>query len=175
MDMFLIALVVLAKLLVPALMLWWPFPAVWANYFLDVVDGDILQYLGLAESWYQTIDKSADWISYVFMIWAGWNWRIRKTLLFLFIYRTVGQLLFFLTGDEFMFVYFQNFLEPLVMIYTLLIFKLKSELKAFESYKTHIILIWGIILGYKLWNEWYLHWANIDLSTMFFGVNGGGL
>ena len=72
-----------------------------------------------------------------------------------------------------MFFYFQNFLEPLVMIYVLLIFKQKSETKAFQTYSKHLLLIWLIILGYKLWNEWYLHFANFDLSLLLFGFTGG--
>lgn len=60
------------------------------------------------------------------------------------------------------------------MAYTLLLLLNKgSEDKAYNSYRKHLILIWIIILGYKLWNEWYLHFANIDLSTFFFGFPEG--
>lgn len=166
-------LVVALKFIVPILLLWFPFFAAWGNYVLDVVDGDILQGLGMQEYLYQTVDKVADYWSYIFMLILGLRWKIRKTIVVLFIYRTIGQLLFFITRDEMMFFYFQNLLEPLVMIYTLILFKQKSEAKAYKTYKKHIILIWVIILGYKIWNEWYLHLANIDLSTFFFGFNGG--
>ena len=168
-----IIIIVALKFFVPALLLYFPFAAAWGNYFLDIVDGDILQALGMSDPTYQNIDKAADWISYVFMLIVGCRWRIKKTIVVLFIYRTVGQALFFLTHNELMFFYFQNFLEPLVLIYTLFLFKTKSEAKSYALYKKHFKLVWGIILAYKMWNEWYLHFANIDLSSIFLGINGG--
>lgn len=173
MDILAQVVVVALKFIVPTFMLVFPFPAVWANYVLDVIDGDVLMQFGMSEFVYQTIDKAADYFSYIFMLILGLRWRIKSTIVILFVYRTVGQVLFFATRNELMFFYFQNFLEPLVMVYTLLIFKQGSEEKAFGSYKRHFILIWVIILVYKLWNEWYLHFANIDLSTLLFGFNGG--
>ena len=85
----------------------------------------------------------------------------------------MGQVLYFISGNELIFFYFQNFLEPLLLIYTLLIFKNKSEDKAYKTYKKHWKIVWGIVLAYKIWNEWYLHFANIDLSLLFFGFTGG--
>ncbi len=173
MNTFLQIIIIALKFIIPALLLVFPFAAAWLNYLLDVIDGDMLQSLGMSDYNYQTIDKFADYVSYIFMLILGFRWRIKKTIIGLFVYRTIGQALFFITRNELMFFYFQNFLEPLVMIYTLLIFKQKSEEKAYLTYKKHFIMIWGIIIAYKVWNEWYLHFANIDLSTIFFGFNGG--
>lgn len=173
MGKVLIITIVLLKFIIPSLLLKFPFPAAWTNYFLDVIDGDILRALGLSEFFYQSIDKLADYYSYVFMLILGWRWKIRKTIVVLFLYRTIGQVLFFVTRNELSFFYFQNFLEPLVMIYTLLIFKAGTTLAAHKKYKQHFKLIWGIILTYKIWNEWNLHFANIDLSKLFFGFSGG--
>lgn len=53
------------------------------------------------------------------------------------------------------------------------IIALKTEDAAHTFYKKHIIWVWAIVIGYKLWNEWYLHFANIDLSMLFFGFTGG--
>lgn len=165
--------ILLLKVLIPASMLIAPVFGLWGNYLLDIVDGDILQALGLSDSLYQTVDKSADLISYVFMLLLGLRWHIKKTIIILFIYRLIGQILFFTTHNESVFFYFQNFLEPLMLVYVLLIWKQKSEKSAFVTYKNHWKLIWTIVIAYKLWNEWYLHLANIDLSTIFFGFNGG--
>lgn len=60
-----------------------------------------------------------------------------------------------------------------MLIYVLLIFKQKSEEKAYITYKKYFIHIWGAILAYKLWNEWYLHYENLDLSLLLFGVTDG--
>jgi hypothetical protein len=166
-------IVVALKIIVPALMLWFPFAGLWGNYFLDIVDGDILLSLGMSDEKYQLIDKSADLLSYVFMLLLGRKWQIKKTITVLFVYRLIGQILFFVTKNELFFFYFQNFLEPLMMAYALILFKLKSEDKTYAFYKKHLIKIWTIVLLYKLWNEWYLHFANIDLSLLFFGFTGG--
>lgn len=154
-------------------MLKFPFFGLWGNYVLDVIDGDILLSLGMQESTYQLLDKSTDFISYIFMLILGLRWSIRKTVILLFVYRITGQILYFVTGNELIFFYFQNFLEPLMMIYALILFRQKNEKQAYEVYKKHLILIWAIILIYKIWNEWYLHFANIDLSLLFFGFSGG--
>jgi hypothetical protein len=62
----------------------------------------------------------------------------------------------------------------LVLIYSLLLFSHKGlEPRAYAAYRNHRGLIWIIITGYKLWNEWSLHAANIDLSERFFGFTGG--
>lgn len=166
-------LVITLKFLVPLSMLWFPFIGVWGNYILDVVDGDILLSLGLTDSTYQNIDKFADLISYIFMLVLGLRWRIKNIIIVLFVYRLIGQILFFITLDERVFLYFQNFLEPLMMAYTFLILINKSEEKAHQVYKKYFYLVWAIVIGYKLWNEWYLHFANIDLSKLFFGFTGG--
>jgi len=172
-NLFAILFIVILKVFVPASMLIFPLFGLWGNYFLDIIDGDILQALGVSDNLYQTIDKSADLVSYFFMLILGLRWHIRKTIIILFAYRLIGQILFFITSNEMVFFYFQNFLEPLMLIYVLLIFKQKSEAKAYLTYRKHMVLIWIIVIAYKLWNEWYLHLANIDLSTLFFGFNGG--
>lgn len=151
-----------------------PLFGAWGNYVLDSVDGDVLLELGMSDEDYQTIDKAADYYSYVIMLIAGLRWRIKRLVALLFIYRTIGQALFFLTHKEILFLYFPNFLEPLVLIYTLLLSRNKGlEPQAYASYQKHRGSIWIVIVGYKLWNEWYLHLANIDLSERIFGQTGG--
>ncbi len=166
--------VIALKFVVPSLMPRFPLFGAWGNYVLDVVDGDVLLELGLTDETYQTIDKAADYYSYVIMLVVGLRWRIRRLVALLFIYRTVGQALFFLTRKEIVFLYFPNFLEPLVLIYTVLLSRHNGrESQAYASYQRHRGPIWIILVGYKLWNEWYLHLANIDLSERIFGRTGG--
>lgn len=173
MDQVFQLLIILLKILIPGSMLIFPLFGLWGNYVLDVIDGDILLSLGMSDSTYQLIDKTTDLISYFFMLILGLRWSIKKLIIILFTYRIIGQILYFITGQEIIFFYFQNFLEPLMMIYALILFKQKDEKVAFLTYKKHIILIWAIVLVYKIWNEWYLHFANTDLSLLFFGFTGG--
>ena len=167
-------LVMSLKFVVPPLMLRFPVVGAWGTYVLDSIDGDILLELGVSEETYQTIDKAADYFSYVIMLIVGLRWRIRRLIVLLFVYRTIGQALFFKTRKEIVFMYFPNFLEPLVLAYTILLVRNKgSEEQAYASYRKHLGLIWAPIIAYKLWNEWSLHAANIDLSSRVFGFTGG--
>lgn len=167
MEIILIGLVIAAKFILPLFMLKWPFLAASLNFILDTVDGDILMPLGLADSTYQPIDKIADYVTYILMAVVAWKWDIRKTILALFAFRTVGQILFFATGSEVVFFYFPNFLEPLFIVYAFLLLRYKN--RAFEKYKKNGFPIWLGIILYKMWNEWNTHIANIDLSQIFFG------
>lgn len=172
MNEMLQVIIVGLKFIVPSIMLWFPLFGLWGNFVLDVIDGDILLALGMEENVYQVVDKFADLISYIFMLILGIRWGIKNTVIVLFVYRLIGQILFFITGNEIYFFLFQNFLEPLMLIYVLLILMKKSENKAFIVYRKHIILIWIGIFLYKFLNEWYLHYANIDISLIIFGFTG---
>ncbi len=167
MNAFAIACVLVLKFVLPLLILRYPFQASWANFVLDTVNGDILMPLGLAPATYQAGDKAADWVTYVAMFLAGWRWEIRRTIAVLFVLLSVGQLAYFATGRDIVFIFFPNFLEPLFMIYSLLVFR--DEGKAHERYRRHWLLIWSIVVVYKMWNEWNIHVARIDLSQLFFG------
>jgi hypothetical protein len=164
---FAIAGVLVLKFALPLLILRYPFQASLANYVLDTVDGDVLMPLGLAAATYQTWDKAADWVTYVAMFFAGRRWEIRRTITVLFAFRSVGQLLYFATGNDLFFFFFPNFLEPLFLIYSFLRFR--DERTAHERYRRHWLLVWSIVVVYKMWNEWNIHVAEIDLSEFFFG------
>ena len=155
---------------VPLLIFWFPFQASWANFVFDTIDGDILLRLGLDFDLYQTIDKIADYATYIVMLVVGLKWKVRKTILALFAVRTVGQALFFATGNETIFFFFPNFLEPFFMAYSFLMWKFKAQ--KHERYLRHRFLIWGVIVPYKMWNEWNTHIANIELSDVFFNLPG---
>jgi len=119
-----IVIIILLKFAVPVAIVFFPFVAGWANFMLDTIDGDILIPLGLADSPYQLIDKIADWATYVGMVLAAWKfkWGIRKWIYGLFVFRSIGQLTFLITGNERLFFYFPNFLEPLFLIYATIFF-----------------------------------------------------
>jgi hypothetical protein len=160
----LIAIVVALKFAIPAFLPRFPFQAGWANFVLDSVDGDLLIPLGLDDPIYQRIDKAADWVTYAFMVGAGWRWPIRRWLVALFAFRTVGQAIFFLTEDERIFFVFANFLEPLFLAYASILFFKKQGGHAF--YLGHRIAVWSVVVLYKLQDEWFTHIANVDRSDL---------
>lgn len=165
MGTYLLFFIVALKFLLPVLLIWFPFLSGWANFILDTIDGDILIPLGLEDYNYQTIDKIADYVTYVFMLIVGWKWEIHKEIKATFALRTIGQALFFLTRDEKMFFYFPNFLEPLFLIYATLLFIKKK--KAYSIYRKYIAPIWIFILIYKFQDEYITHIANVDRTTFF--------
>jgi hypothetical protein len=167
MNFALIAIVIAAKFILPLFMLKWPFWTAAANFVLDTFDGDILLPLGLDFNTYQTIDKISDYVTYIVMAIAARKWEIRKVIWGLFAFRTIGQILYFASGNEAIFFYFPNFLEPLFLVYSFLL--LRYGKKAIDKYKKHIVPIWIAIIAYKMWNEWNTHIANIDLSQAIFG------
>lgn len=169
--MLVVYAVVLLKFLLPIAMLVYPFQASWANFVLDSIDGDILMHFGLEGYTYQSVDKLADYFTYIMMLIVGMRWKIKNKIVLLFLYRTIGQFLFFTTRNDFMFIFFPNFLEPLFMIYSLLLFKASSEAKAFSIYSRRKWLIWVIIITFKMWNEYNIHVIQNDLSQQFFGFN----
>jgi hypothetical protein len=165
----LLAPVIIAlKYLLPILLIPFPFAAGWANFVLDSVDGDILIPAGVQDRTYQLIDKSADWVTYVFMVIAGRRWPIRRWLAGLFVLRSIGQALFFVTADERVFFLFPNFLEPLFLAYaTVRAFKRGD---APDFYWRHRLAIWVVVVLYKLQDEWITHIANVDRSELLRGL-----
>ncbi len=164
-----IGVIIAAKFLIPVALVKWPFIAGWANFVLDTVDGDLLIPLGLEDATYQPIDKIADWVTYVFMVVAAYKggWHIKKWILGLFLFRSIGQLLFLITSDEILFFYFPNFLEPLFLIYaTILFFKKERTKEIFDKWRIPIIIC---IVLYKMQDEYITHVGNVDRSDLISG------
>ncbi|MEZ4502931.1 MAG: hypothetical protein R3C39_09925 [Dehalococcoidia bacterium] len=159
-DGLLIALIVAAKYGLPVLLVWFPFGAGWANFVLDAVDGDLLIPLGLSDPVYQNIDKSADYVTYIFMVLASRRWPMFRWLVVFFAIRTVGQALFFITQNEFVFFLFPNFLEPMFLGYATIRVLKKQDAPAF--YQRHIVAIWAIVFLYKFQDELLTHVINLD-------------
>ena len=113
-----IVLIIAAKFALPLLIVRFPFAAGWANFVLDGVDGDLLVPLGLPNETYQPVDKITDWVTYVAIVVVAFRnaWPTRRLMLGLFLFRSVGQVGFLLTGNELLLAAFPNFLEPLFLV-----------------------------------------------------------
>lgn len=174
--------VVTAKFGLPLLIVRYPFAAGWANFLLDSVDGDILIPLGLPNETYQPVDKLSDWVTYVAIVACGYRagWPIRRLLLGLFLFRSIGQVGFLATGNELLLAAFPNFLEPLFLVTASMlawqrVVRRRSEWReaAFRTLAGHRWLIGGLIVGYKLVDEYLTHVGNIDRSDWFRQLLGG--
>lgn len=168
-----------AKFLLPVAMVRYPFLAGWANFVLDAIDGDILIPAGLGggvraddNHLYQNLDKAADYVTYVFMVVAAWKWPIRNWIVALFALRTVGQIGYFVTQNELMFLFFPNFLEPLFLVCaTILVFRRTDPWEHFFRWKW---LYGGLVFVYKMQDEIVTHLINFDRSDFISRLLGMG-
>ena len=177
-----IGVILLLKFVIPVLTVFFPFASGWANFALDSVDGDLLVPLGLANSTYQPIDKLADWATYVAIVVLAHRsrWPMRKLLAGLFVFRSVGQLAFLLTGNELMLFFFPNFLEPtFLVIATILFWKRvvarRSDWRdaAFATVSRHRWVITAGVIAYKMQDEYVTHVGNIDRTELVSRLFGG--
>lgn len=161
-DSTIVWLIIFLKFFIPITIVFTPFFGGWSNFILDSIDGDLLIPLGLTDSIYQAVDKTADWFTYVGMVLATrqFKWKIKRWVYALFILRTLGQIAFFTLKDERVFFLFPNFLEPLFLIYATIVFFKKARAENF--YLKHRAVIWIFVILYKLQDEWITHIGNID-------------
>ena len=113
-----IALIIVAKFVLPLLIIRCPFIAGWANFVLDGIDGDLLVPLGLPNETYQPVDKLSDWVTYVAIVVLAYRdaGPIRRLMLGLFLFRSIRQVGFLVTGNELMLPVFPTLLEPLFLV-----------------------------------------------------------
>ena len=159
-----IGVILVLKFAVPAGIPFRPFVFGWMNFVLDTVDGDLLVPLGLDDGTYQPIDKIADWATYVGMVVAArrGGWSIRRWIVGLFVFRSLGQTLFLVTGAEWWLFVFGNYLEPLFLVYATAGFVLKQEDRTAVWFTRHRMAIVAFVVLYKLQDEYVTHVGNID-------------
>ena len=177
-----IALIIAAKFGLPILIVRFPFAAGWANFVLDSVDGDFLVPLGMLDEAYQPIDKLADWVTYVAIVVVAYRnrWPTKRLMLGLFLFRSVGQVGFLVTGNELLLAAFPNFLEPLFLV-TASILAWERVVRRYSDWQERGFailhryrwLIGTLIVVYKLQDEYFTHVANIDRSEFFQQLFGG--
>lgn len=95
-------LVIGLRLLVPFSILRWPFWGMLASFLADATDVILLDFFGhgIFALYGQQIDKVADiyYLSFAFFVSFRWQDRlIRRTLIFLFLWRLVGVIIFEIT------------------------------------------------------------------------------
>jgi hypothetical protein len=101
-------------------------------------------------------------------------------MLGLFLFRSVGQVSFLLTGNELLLAVFPNFLEPLFLV-TVTILTWDRVIRrspdwrerGFAVLRRYRWLIGTVIVVYKLQDEYFTHVANIDRSEFIQHLLGG--
>lgn len=177
-----IVLILLAKFALPVLIVWFPFAAGWANFVLDSIDGDLLIPLGLSDGVYQPVDKITDWVTYAAIVVLAYRtaWPVRRLVLGLFLFRSIGQAAFLVTTDELFLAAFPNFLEPLFLVTATFmawqrVIRRAADWRerAFGTLRRHRWLIAILIVVYKLQDEYFTHVANVDRSDFIRQLFGG--
>jgi hypothetical protein len=181
-DTVAIALILAMKFVLPLLIIRFPFAAGWANFFLDSFDGDLLIPRGLPNDVYQPVDKITDWLTYVAIVVVAYrnSWPTKRLMLGLFVFRSIGQIGFLLTGNELLLAAFPNFLEPLFLV-TVSILAWHRAIRRRPDWQDRGFGVlhryrWPIgtpIVVYKLVDEYITHVGNIDRSEWFERILGG--
>lgn len=141
-------------------LLWWNFlVAVVVNFVLDAVDGDILSKFRIKRGWYQKYDKYLDdwWyvVLFVYMLMNVERGLVFTILVYLFVWRMIGSLLFEFTNWEWLLMFFPNVFNFGVILWVLMpgLFSLVGAWWVF-----------GGLLVFTLVREWMLHISKIDMT-----------
>ena len=143
-----------------------PITAILINIVIDFADGPLYKYyFKFSRKMAQYFDKLWDYIYYIalMVLIINLNLQMWWILFILFIYRSVGEIIFFINGNKKIFIYFPNIFE----YYTLgfLFIKKLQEITFINSYM--IISIFIMITIFKIWNEIFLHKQNNTFFEIF--------
>lgn len=160
-----VAVVVLARLLVPLAIIRFPLPAIVAALVLDGVDQTIFQAVGAEPAGYQQYDKAFDVyylaIAYTSML-RNWDdpfaFAVGRAL---FYYRLVGVAAFELTDARVLLLIFPNTFEYFFIAYELV--RVRWD-PARLSRRTIIGMAAAIWIVIKLPQEWWIHVAQLDFT-----------
>ena len=172
--------VILARLLVPLLIIRWPLPAIVASLILDAVDQTVFQAVAPEAdlTGYQSYDKALD-IYYLLIAYISTlrNWTNRfavSVARFLIYYRLVGVVLFELSGIREILFIFPNTFEYFFIFYESVRLFWDPRRMSDKLVIGATAFIWIFI---KLPQEWWIHIAQLDTTDLIqediFGVPAG--
>lgn len=154
------------RVIIPFFIFWNPVLITILSVVGDAVDGDIFQRVGIKKGDYQTIDKFLDLYWYVFIMIYALGIEFKDVFLFLFIFRMVGNVLFFLIKDQRILIIFPNIFETFFFVYLLaLVFPGFGTLLQGQNLFLTMLLITLV----KLVNEIIIHGVHVDISDLLTG------
>ncbi len=176
-DMWVVGVVILARLVVPLFIPRFPLPAILACLVVDGVDQTVFQtFTKLNLDWYQSYDKALD-IYYLVIAYLSTlrNWRSRPAFTisrFLFYYRLAGVAAFELTGWRALLLVFPNVFEYFYIYYE----GLRTRWNPLRFSRRYWLIVAAAIWAFvKLPQEWWLHVARLDttdiINQKLFGVS----
>lgn len=168
MNKFLYYLIVILRILTAPLIFIWPFPSIILSFFLDIIDIELATRGALTLEKYERYDKALDlWWYFNVMIFSWFQLpNYRYILLILFIFRTVGEVVFFIKNDRRVFFLFPNFFEN---IFFLIFFSIYFKQLNFLLGREFIYFSLSIMIITKIFQEWWVHIAQFSIPEYFFG------
>ena len=157
--------VFILRILVAPLIFIWPLLSIIVSFFLDLIDADFAHKV-VSKKLYQIIDKNLDlWWFINVMIYSYIKYPDYKIyLLILFAYRFLGQLIYYISGNRNILLFFPNFFEWVFF----LIFLGKNYYPSVIAGQTFYSILL-VIFFVKIFHEWFLHVADLSIREDFFG------
>lgn len=165
----------LVRLIVPISILRFPLFGILASIYVDSADwkvigvtSDNLDYI------YQNWDKAMDLYSFLFILWIVYKWKdtwARNTAFGFFIYRMLGDVLFWITSWKPIFFFFPNVFENFVILCLVTFWLTKKKKLNFSLVQKTIML--GVLIIPKLINEYFQHlldqqpWETYSFGSLF--------
>lgn len=164
MSKFLYILIIILRIIFAPLIFVWPLLSIIVSFFLDLIDADFA-YKAVSKRLYQIIDKNLDlWWSINIIVYSYINYPGYKIyLLILFIYRLVGQLIYYFSGNRGILLFFPNFFEWVFF----LIFLGKNYYPSIITGQAFYLILLVIFFA-KIFHEWFLHVADLSIREDFF-------
>lgn len=154
---FFYVLIILIRLAAITLIIFYPLEGILISILLDLLDGWFWAFSGLPKSKYHEIDKPIDYLTHCFELVAASRTVIFYPLLVLFLYRSIGHLIYWFTKNKRVFIFFPNLFEYFFIIY-LVIERFRLDISIFD---------WRIIAAlilFKLCQEIYVHMFPLDTA-----------
>lgn len=171
--------VTIVRLLVPFLILKYPFLGMIANILVDMGDWNFIHVVTIKNNLvYQNWDKFFDIYSWLFVLYVIRFWSdmwAKKMAIFFFVYRAIGVALFWMTGIGSILFYFPNVFENFVIV-CLLIFYIRQRRKLGINVSQKYLLL-GLLVIPKLIHEYFQHylgyqpWELYDIG-LWVGLDG---
>lgn len=158
--MDIIIIITLVRLLVPFIILRFPLLGIALSILADLYDWKFYPVTNAEElAEYQSWDKALDFYYQLFILYIALKIKdmMSKSIAFaMFIYRTIGVVLFSLTDMRVFLVIFPNFFENFVILYLIYRFITKDDI-LFKSKKIFFIVLPVIIIP-KTIHEYFMHY-----------------
>jgi len=163
-----VQIAIVVRLLSGPLIFFSPVFATFLNIVLDAFDGELFKRSGYTRPQYSVYDKILDYYWYVWIIFyiIGSNALGKYVFLALFIYRTIGQVLFLLFNKGFILFLFPNIFEKMFYYYLAALLLHKEPILMSPQYLAVATVLCTL---FALFIEYIVHIKRVNLSGTYLG------